>query len=530
MGSTVADAPAQDSQPKRAPPRAPGRGALAASAGILASRLVGLLRQRVVAHYLGTTDVAGVVAVAFQVGNITQNLLGEGTLSASFIPVYAKLRAESPDKAKRFAQAALGLLLAVTLFATVLFTLAAPLLAAVIASGFKEQEQLDLTIRMTRILFPMTGVLVVGAWSLGVLNAHRRFFLPYVAPVIWSLAQIAALVVGSYELGLTGSRLAIALAWGALAGAVLQVVVMIPTVRSLLGGIRPVVSPRTEGVHEAAIRLPGALAGRGIMLLSGLIDTWLVTFLGSGANSVLQYAQNIYLLPMSLLGTGEAAAALLDLSEHGTELDAEERNAKMRASLGVSLSRLVALSAVSTAVFAGLGNELITLLLQNGRFDEASTQEVAIVLATYSFGLPGNAICRLLTTASYALGDTKRPPIYAGVRVIVSTAISVALMRPLGVPGVVLGAVVAAWVELFLLAGFIREKIGGIGMDAVPLVRIGVVCAVTVSTGLAVRYALPPTFAHQPLGALIVLAGAGLSFAASSQSLGVLSLRSLLRR
>ena len=208
----VQSAPAEKEQPRR---DVNARGALSVAVGTLASRLVGLLRNHIVAHYFGTTYVASAVAMGFQVGNITQNLLGEGTLSATFIPIYAKLRLDAPEKAQRFARATLGLLLVVGLFATAVFTLAAPLVAAVVAHGF-HGDVLDLTIRITRLVFPMTGILVLGAWALGVLNAHRRFFLPYVAPVIWSVAQIAALIGGSMFLGLSGSSLAIALGWGCL--------------------------------------------------------------------------------------------------------------------------------------------------------------------------------------------------------------------------------------------------------------------------------------------------------------------------
>jgi putative peptidoglycan lipid II flippase len=414
-------------------------------------------------------------------------------------------------------------------FATVLFTLAAPLLAGVIANGFTG-DRLALTIRITRTVFPMTGVLVASAWSLGVLNAHRKFFLPYVAPVVWSVAQIVALVGGSRLLHLSGAGLAVALGWGALAGALLQLAVMLPAARRLLGGIRPTFSAETEGVREAASRLPGAVLGRGVIQLSGLIDMMLVSNLGVGANAIFNYAQVIYLLPMSLLGTGEAAAALPELADQGAGATGEERNRKMRAALGASVARLAALSAVSTAVCATLGDELITVLFQGGRFDQRSTHEVAVVLAAYVFGLPGNAICRLLTTASYALGDTKRPARFAVVRVIVSTAVGLVAMQRLGVTGVVLGAVVAAWVEFALLAYFVRSQIGGIGMDRVPFARIAAVCALTVAAGLAVRHALPTALVHRIPGALGVLVVAGGAFVASAQALRVLSVRSLLRR
>ena len=152
------------------------------------------MRQRVTAHYFGTSTVADVIAAAFRIGNLAQNLLGEGTLSASFIPVYAKLRAEGRDaEAVAFAQAALGLLAAVVIILSALGVAAAPWLALLVAGGF-EPDKLAMTARLVRVVFPAAGVLVLCAWALGVMNAHRKFFMPYAAPVVWSSVQIACAV------------------------------------------------------------------------------------------------------------------------------------------------------------------------------------------------------------------------------------------------------------------------------------------------------------------------------------------------
>ena len=277
------------------------------------------------------------IAAAFRVGNITQNLLGERTLAATFIPVSAKLRAAGKqEEAKHFALAALGLLLVVVGVASALGAAGAPWLAWLIAAGF-DAERLDGTARLVRVVFPMTGLLVLSAWALGVLNAHRRFFLPYAAPVLWSVAQIVGLWGAARFLGAHGEGLALALGWSAVAGALLQLVVLLPAARSLLGGLRPRLDAKDPSVREAARRLPGVLLGRGVIQISGLVDMLLVSFLGTGANAAFNYAQSIYLFPMSLLGTGEAAVALPEMAGDTAELDLEKRNAKLRARLGASL-------------------------------------------------------------------------------------------------------------------------------------------------------------------------------------------------
>lgn len=505
------------------------RGGLLVGAGILASRLVGLVRQRVVAHYLGTGDAADALAAAFRVGNITQNLLGEGALSASFIPVYARLRKEGGQpRATAFARAALGALAPLAAAVSALGVLAAPALAAVVGSGFTG-DKLALTASLLRVLFPMTGVLVVGAWALGVLNTHRRLFLPYAAPVVWSVAQIAAVLLAASRAGASPAGLASAVAWGALGGAALQVAVMLGPVRGLLGRLAPRLDLADPGVREAASKLPASLMGRGVMQLSALVDTAMVGSLGAGAVASVTYAQTIYLLPMALLGTGEAAAALPELAEKGSSLD-DARRAEIRASLAQLLGRVVPLAAGAATAFLATGSEITTLLLRGGRFDQASTREVTQVLMAYALALPPNAASRVLSTACYALGDTARPARFASVRVAVSTLTSLALLRPFGAPGVVFGSVVGAWVELALLAGAVRGKVGGAGGSQLPYVPLAAACAVCASFGAIARYFAVRWDVNVYLAAVAVLVFAGAGFAGACEALGVVKVRALLRR
>ncbi|MFO0607635.1 MAG: murein biosynthesis integral membrane protein MurJ [Polyangiales bacterium] len=505
------------------------RGGLLVGAGILASRLVGLVRQRVVAHYLGTGDAADALAAAFRVGNITQNLLGEGALSASFIPVYARLReAEGQPRATAFARAALGALAPVALAVSALGVLAAPALAALVGSGFTG-DKLRLAASLIRVLFPMTGALVVGAWALGVLNTHKRLFLPYAAPVVWSVAQIVAVVLAASREGATPAALATAVAWGALGGALLQVAVMLAPVRGLLGAVAPRLDLADPGVREAASKLPASLMGRGVMQLSALVDTAMVGTLGAGAVASVTYAQTIYLLPMALLGTGEAAASLPELARRGVALD-DERRQEIRASLGAQLGRVVPLAAGAATAFLATGAEITTLLLRGGRFDQASTREVTHVLMAYALALPPNAASRVLSTACYALGDTAGPARFASVRVAVSTLTSLALLRPFGAPGVVFGSVVGAWVELALLAGAVRAKVGGAGGAQLPYLPLWAACAVCASFAAIARYFAVRWDVNVYLAAVAVLAFAGTGFAGACEALGVVKVRALLRR
>jgi putative peptidoglycan lipid II flippase len=319
-------------------------------------------------------------------------------------------------------------------------------------------------------------------------------------------------------------------AWSALVGAGLQLLLLLPAARALLGDLRPRFDHRDENVRETARRLPAALLGRGVIQISGLIDMALVSFLGPGANATFNYAQTVYLLPMSLLGTGEAAAALPAMAGETAEQDLAVRNAALRRRLGASIARITVITVPTTLAFLLLGQDLIHVLLQSGSFDRAATARVVPLLAAYGFALLGNASGRVLITTAYAIGDTKTPTRYAVYRVVASTIVSVILMRWLDVLGVVLGAVFAAWVETIALGLKLRSQIGGLGLDQVKPARTLLLGAISVGPAALLRAALPESFASTLPASLLVLAVFGGSFAVAAPLLGLFDVRSLLGR
>src|SRR5215216_1298484 len=178
-----------------------GRSAFFVGAGILISRLVGLVRQRIFAHYFGSSGEGDAFSAAFRIPNFLQNVFGEGALSASFIPVYAKLLAQDDEKeAARVANAIFAILALVTAFVVLVGVLATPYIVTIIAAGF-EEERRQLTITLVRIFFPGAALLVLSAWCLGVLNSHHKFFISYTAPVAWNAAIIATLLMFGSKVG-----------------------------------------------------------------------------------------------------------------------------------------------------------------------------------------------------------------------------------------------------------------------------------------------------------------------------------------
>jgi len=272
-----------------------------------------------------------------------QNLLGEGVLSASFIPVYARLRAEGRhEEAGKVAGAIAGLLIAVTGALSVIGILFAAPLTRILVPGFTN-ETYDLAVELTRIMFPGIGFLVLSAWCLGVLNSHRQFFLSYVAPVLWNVAQIVALligvlVVGGYTTIDQKQDLAVALAWGMLAGGILQFGVQIGPVRRLLGTIRLSLDTGDVWVRSVLSRFVPVLLGRGAIQIMGWVDLMLASLLVTGAVSSLTYAMVLYLLPVSLFGVSVAAAELPDLSQ--VEVHDPDTRRRFRLRLEDSMARI----------------------------------------------------------------------------------------------------------------------------------------------------------------------------------------------
>lgn len=470
-----------------------GRNAALVAAGILLSRLVGLARQKLFAHELGNGLEAAAFAAATRIPNVLQNLLGEGVLSASFIPVYAGLRAKGEDAAARQVAGAVFGLLALLVGVLVAGGLAgAGLLVDVIAPGY-EGEARALTVRLVRVIFPGTGVLVLSAWCLGILNSHKKFFLSYAAPVVWNGCIIAALLLGRDE---AQDTLATWAAWGTVAGSVAQFAVQVPNVLALLGGFSP--RPATTGpVREVLANFLPAVLARGVVQVSAWVDTAYASLISERAVAALAYAQTISLLPVSLFGMAISAAELPELAADATKSQAERAKA-IRERLAVGLERMAFFVVPSAVAFLLLGDLIAATLLESGRFTAADSRFTWYLLIGSGVALSAQTSGRLYASAFYALKDTKRPLRFAALRVSLGIALGYYAVRilpgQLGLPGH-LGAVfitvttgVTAWVELTLLRRALRRELGALPSIRGQLVKVwgAALAAGVVTLGLKV--------------------------------------------
>ncbi len=502
-----------------------GSGAAArVGAGIFLSRILGFVRDRIFAHYFGTSDAADAWRAALRTPNVLQNLLGEGTLSASFIPVYAELLEEGREEdAARFAGAALGILTVVAGALALLGVLLAPLLVDLFFFDWADDKQ-ALTVTLVRILFPMTGVLVISAWALGILNSHRRFFVSYVAPVFWNVAMIAAMVAGGAWLALGQRDLVVVLAWGALVGGVLQFGVQIPFVARHLTGFHPSLGRGVEGVREAIRNFLPVVAARGVVNLSGWVDLILAATLASGAVAVMGYAQTFYVLPISLFGMSVAASELPELSRM------RQQDRKILAGrVSGALRRVSYFLIPSALVYLYMGDLVVAALYQTGAFGPAQTLVTWAVLGAYALGLTASARSRVLSSAFYAIRDTATPAKVATLRVVVSAGVGIALMYPmdqfgferlrLGAAGLALGASAGAWLEYGLLRWKLTQRIGEHGAPSGDLLRMTLAASLGVATAILLQGALPA--AHPALLALETLVPGGVVYLLAAWALGL---------
>ena len=500
------------------------RAAAWVAAGILASRMAGLGRDVLFAFFFGNSVFAEAWRAALRIPNVLQNLLGEGTLSASFVPIYAELLERGElERAGRFAGAAFGILTAAAGVLALLGAALAPLVVTVFAPGFDGQVR-ELTVQLVRILFPMTGVLVLSAWALGILNSHRRFFVSYVAPVVWNAAMIATMVAFGWIRAFEADDLIVALGWGALAGGVLQFAVQLPFLTGRLRYFRPSLDPDVPGIREAIRNFVPVVSARGIVNLSALIELLLASFLAAGAVAILGYAQVLYILPISLFGLSVAAVELPELSRQRAR--AGEVLARQVSEALERVAYFVIPSALAYLVF---GDVITAAIYQRGQFGPADTTATFAVLAAYSVGLFASANSRMLSSVFYAVRDTRTPARVAGLRVVVSLLVGGALMFPfdrfevgslrLGAAGLGLGTSLAAWLEYGLLRRKLRSALGPHGMARGRLARLlaaGVI-------GLAAGYGgeLLVGDLHPVAAAAGILLPFGIAYLAATRRLGL---------
>jgi putative peptidoglycan lipid II flippase len=470
--------------------------ALLVGAGMLLSRISGFLRQTLFTSVLGLGDAADAFTAAVRIPNFLQNLLGEGVLSASLIPVYSGLLQKAQQKdADRVARAVLGLLTLVTAVVVLLGMTFTPQVARLTGCLYTG-EKFDLTVRLVRILFPGIGLLVFSAWCLAILNSHHKFFLAYVAPVLWNAAMIGALVIYRAD---DLASVAVHLAWAAVIGSALQFGVQVPSVWRIMAPewteTRHALDHHVRRVVTTSIPV---FFSRGAVQISALIDTAIASVLPAGALAALGAATQLYQLPVGLFGMGVSSAALPSMSAAAADNVVD----LLRERLLGGQRAIAVLVIPSMMAFLGFGDLIINLLFQHGRFSAHDTTFVWGVLAGSAVGLLATTVGRLYSAAFFALGDTATPMRCALVRVAVVGILGYLFAIKLppmlhidmqwGTAGLTASAGLAGWIEFSLLRRALTRRIGGVGIPFSFLAKgWGAACVMAVPA-TALRWVISP--------------------------------------
>ncbi len=436
--------------------------ATSVSSATLISRVLGYTRDMLIANFFGASMVADAFFVAYKIPNLLRRLLGEGSLSTSFIPVYTEyLTNRTEEESQKLIKAVFGAFTVLFIILTVAGIIFAPQIVRVIAPGFADShQQLQLTVLLTRIMFPFLMAIGLGAITLGILNSWRKFFLPAVAPSMLSISEILFILFLTPFMEPPIKALAIGVVVGGFSQFAVQAVPIIKR-----HSIMPVINLKHPGLRRIIrLMLPAAI-GLAVFQVNSLVDTICATMLDPGSVSFLYYGNRLVQFPLALFGTAVATVALPMMSENAARKQMTELKDTFSFSLR-SISFLILPAAVGLIIF---GEPIVRLLFQRGEFTSAHTSQTSWVLIFYSTGLIFFAGVKVATSAFHSLQDTKTPVIVASAAMILNVGLNltVVFVEPVknyfAAGGLALATSIASALNFILLVIIFRYRNGLIG-------------------------------------------------------------------
>ena len=435
------------------------RGKMVRAAGVVGaatmlSRVLGLARDAVMAAIFGATPAADAFFVAFRIPNLMRQLFGEGALASSFVPVYTDiLEKEGKENAGKFASNLFSLLIIILMVLTGLGVLFAPYLVRFIALGFTPGTDIfNLTVLLTRWMLPYMVFICAAAMAMGILHSHRHFLAPAIAPVLLNVSIILAALYVAPDLAVPIT----ALAWGVLAGGVLQLLVHLPPLKQR--GVMPRIKipAMTPEVRRMAVIMGPAVLGVAVYQVNVLVDTLLASFLPSGSITYLWYGNRLMQFPLGVFGIALATAALPTLSSQVAQGRTDDFKETVSFSLG--LTAFIGIPAALGLI--ALREPIIATLFGRGAFTLGDVHGAALALLYYSIGLPLFIGIKILGRAFYALENTRIPFLAAGAALVVNVLLNLVLMGPMGHAGLALATSLASGVNLVILARYFTLKAG----------------------------------------------------------------------
>ncbi len=413
------------------------------------SRILGFVRDVLIAGVLGTGPIADAFFVAFRFPNLFRRLFGEGAFNSAFIPLFAKrLENDGVQEARRFGEQVVSVLAFALIIFTVVAELLMPLLVFLLAPGFKDDPvKFDLAVLLTRIAFPYLLFMSLVAFLSGVLNSLGRFAAAAAVPILLNVVLISILLSVVVFIAEDQRQAGILLAWGVFAAGALQWLMLV--VAAKRAGMtfklrRPKLTPGVKRL--LVLGIPGVIAG-GITQINILIGT-IIASLQESAVSFLYYADRIYQLPLGVVGIAIGVVLLPELSRHlmaGKKQAAENsQNRALEFSMLLTLPAAVALAVIPVPI--------LTVLFERGAFNHAATLATSQALVAFAIGLPAFVLNKIFSPGFFAREDTKTPMIYAGVAVAVNITASLALFPFYQHVGIAIATSLAGWINTALLA------------------------------------------------------------------------------
>lgn len=506
----------------------------------MVSRVLGFVRDILIARALGSGAVADAFFVAFRFPNLFRRLFGEGAFNAAFVPLFAKrLEGEGEASAKEFAEQAMAGLLLVLVLLSALAMLAMPWLMAVLAPGFiSDTDKYELAVRLTQIAFPYLTCMSLVALLSGVLNSMHRYWAAAAAPILLNVVLIAAIALAIVLGYASKPQSGYILAAGVFVAGFVQLAMLWVAVKRAGLDLR-IVRPRyTDGVRRLVqLGIPGLISG-GITQINIVVGT-IIASMQAGAVSYLYYADRLYQLPLGIVGVAIGVVLLPDLArrlragDHAAAMDSQNRS--------LEFALLLTLPAAVALLLAA--EPIIRVLFERGAFLPADTPKTAYALMAFAVGLPAFVLIKVFQPAFFAREDTRTPMYYAGVNMVVNVVGSIALFflfRHLGLMphvGIALATTLAAWINAAMLILTLR-RLGDFQSDRRLTRNLPLILLASLAMGASVYGVLiwlGPYLASDArlivkVGALIAVVGTGVVvFAALTVTSGVLSLTQLRR-
>jgi putative peptidoglycan lipid II flippase len=446
------------------------------------SRIMGLVREIAAARYYGTGAAAAAFTVAFQVPNLIRALVADAALSSAFVPEFTRLMEDGKQKeARELAGALVGIIVVGLGLITLVFMVAAPLLMPVFTGSKFTHADNVLTAGLSRVLFPIVVLLALNGLVVGILNAHDHFSIPAIAPLVWNVVIIAGLI--GFRGLFDGPHKIYAYAIGVLIGTVVQFAMCIPPLRRMGIHLRPSLHWRAPGVTRVLqLMLPVSL-GLGVINVDLIINTFLGSSVSAGAPRAIDAAFRIYMLPQGMFSVAVATVLFPQLSRLAARRDLPG----LRRWSGGGM-RLIFLALIPcAAAMVVLSEPLTRLVFERGAFGAQSTHDTALALFWFSFSLPFNGANLMLTRTFFSLQLPWMPTKLAGLSLVVNAVVSLALYKPFGIAGVVIGTAVSNMVMTAQQIYFLRRELGGFEIA-------GTIRSVATMTGAAVAFGVVAYF------------------------------------